>query len=265
MQSGIWRFGWVATILLLISLPLRFGNQIAALGGEIDASQLGHLLFQTGWGAGLWIHLTVVAMGGIGLALASPRGLGERGWGIFAGAAVLIPLVSVLQGHAWGVEEGRPLAATSLYFHVAGSGLWLGGLMLLVAVGLPAVRATPPPPEELEDEATVLPALAQLVNAFSRLALLSVSLVLLTGAINAWINVGSVGNLIGSPYGRTLLLKLGVVAGALLLGFYNWRKVRPGLAERPDPGALRIPATVEAALGLGVLLATAFLVSTPTP
>jgi putative copper export protein len=130
---------------------------------------------------------------------------------------------------------------------------------------MPSVRATPPAPEELGDEPTVLPALARLVNAFSRLALLSVALVLLTGAINAWMNVGSFGNLLGSAYGRTLLLKLTVVAGALTLGFYNWRKVRPALAERPDPGALRIPATVEAALGIGVLLVTAFLVSTPTP
>ncbi|MEX1256108.1 MAG: CopD family protein [Gemmatimonadota bacterium] len=265
IRGGIWRFGWFATFLLLVALPLRLWNQTVALGGELDTSQLSHLLFQTGWGAGWWLHLTVLVLGTIGLTLASPRGLGERGWGIFAGAAVLLPLVPALQGHAWGAEGGRALAATSLYFHVAGAGLWLGGLILLVAVGMPAVRATPPAPEELGDEPSVLPTLARLVNAFSRLALLSVALVLLTGAINAWMNVGTIGNLLGSAYGRTLLLKLAVVAGALMLGFYNWRKVRPALAKRPDPGALRIPATVEAALGIGVLLVTAFLVSTAAP
>jgi hypothetical protein len=55
------------------------------------------------------------------------------------------------------------------------------------------------------------------------------------------------------------------VAGAFSLGFYNWRTVRPGLAESESAGSLRIPATVEAALGVGVLLATAVLVATTPP
>jgi putative copper export protein len=265
IRRGIWRAGWLALVLLGTAVPLRLTHQLAAFGGSLDAGQLSSLLFQTGWGAGWWLHLAVVALGAIGLTRASPRGEGERGWGILGGAAVLLPLVSALQGHAWGLVESRALAASSLYFHVAGAGLWLGGLILLVAVGLPAIKATPPAPEETGETPAVAPALARLVNAFSRLALLAVTLVVLTGAINAWLNVGSFGSLVGSEYGRTLLVKLAVVAGALLLGFYNWRKVRPGLAERPDPGALRIPATVEAALGVAVLLVTAFLVSTPTP
>jgi putative copper export protein len=157
------------------------------------------------------------------------------------------------------------LGIASLYFHVGGAGLWLGGLILLIAVGLPALRADPGGPASPGEKGRTLPALARLVNAFSRIALVSVALVVLTGAINAWIQVGALGNLFSSPYGRTLLVKLTLVAGAFLLGFYNWRKVRPALSARPDASALRIPAMVEAALGIAILLATAFLVSTPTP
>jgi copper transport protein len=87
----------------------------------------------------------------------------------------------------------------------------------------------------------------------------------ISGSVSSFLQLGGVGALFTTAYGRTLALKLGLVAGALLLGSYNWRKVRPSLNVRPDPGELRIPASVEALLGLLVLLATAVLVSMPPP
>jgi len=265
IQGGLWRTGWLAAALLLVALPLRLRSEVLDAGSGVTASRVSHLLFQTAWGAGWFVHLAVIALAVIGLALAAPRGIGARGWGIVGGAAVLLPLVPALQGHAWEVESTRGLAVAAVYLHTAGAGLWLGGLLLLLFVGLPAVRATPPAPEELGEEPVALPALARLVNAFSRVAFPAVVLVLFTGLVNSWMIVGSPVNLFGNSYGHTLLLKVGIVAAALLLGFYNWRRVRPGLISNPDPGALRIPASVEAALGILVLLLATLLVAGSPP
>jgi len=267
IRRGLWRFGWIGVALYFAALPLRLAHQTAELGPGLDPGQLGALLFQTAWGAGWFLHLLVGTLAIVGLILSAPRGLGDRGWSILAGAMVLLPLVPALQGHAWGGDHhSRALAVASLYAHVAGAGLWLGGLILLVLVGLPAVRSTPATAEELaENSKKAVPPLFRLVNAFSRLALPAIALLLLTGVINSWLMVGGPQNLFGTAYGRTLLIKLGAIAGVLVLGFYNWRRVRPGLREKPDAGALRIPATVEAVLGIVVLLVTAALVATPPP
>jgi len=265
IQTGLWRTGWVALALLLIALPLRLRHEVLEAGAGVTAGRVSHLLFQTAWGAGWFLHLAVVALAVIGLALVAARGLGERGWGILAGATVLLPLVPALQGHAWEVPGTRGLAVATVYLHTTAAGLWLGGLLLLLFVGIPAVRATPAASEELGEEPVAPPALARLVNAFSRVALPAVALVLVTGLVNSWLIVGGPWNFFGNSYGRLLLLKLGVVGAAFLLGFHNWRRVRPGLTENPDPGALRIPASVEAALGILVLLFTAVLVAGTPP
>lgn len=277
MLKGFARFAFLATMLLLVALPLRLMDQVGSLSESAGVSQGLVLLFETAWGAGWLLQLGAITLAVFGLALTSPRGQRTRGWVIVVLAALVLPLASALQGHAWGQEEARALAVLSLYLHILGSGLWLGGLFLLVIVGLPALArekrreaedATTDTEESIEEEERISapkPALARLVNAFSRVALPAVVLVVASGAVNAWLTLGGIEALFASPYGRTLLLKLAFVTGALLLGFYNWRRVRPTLVEQPQPGALRIPASVEAALGIVILFVTAVLVATPTP
>lgn len=261
LRAGLSRFGWIAVFLLLVAAPLRLRNQLAELGEGVGWNEASFLLLQTAWGGGWFLHLGVVALGIVGLVVAAPKGLGDRGWAILAGAALFLPFVPALQGHAWGAEGLRAFTVPALYLHVAAVGLWLGGLIMLVLVGLPAVRGTGSGAMLEESK----PPLFRLVNAFSRMALPAVVLFIATGVVNTWFIVGGVPQLIGSTYGLTLLLKLGIVAGALALGFYNWRRIRPALAENPDAGALRIPASIEAMLGIIVLLVTAALVTMPPP
>lgn len=275
LRTGFWRAGWIGIILLVLALPLRFYHQFWGGGAEWTAGEIGSFLFGTAWGAGWFLHLGVAALGVAGLLLAAPQGRSDRGWTVLGAAALLLPLVPALQGHAWGVEGLRGVAVASLYLHVVGVGIWLGGLVLLLVVGLGAVRAEGRARtaaeggiEEGASEAAANPhpPLAVVVNAFSRMALPAVALFLVTGAVNAWIHTGgSLGVYLGTTYGRTLLLKLGLVAVVLALGFYNWRKVRPALADHPDAGMVRIPASVEAVVGILVLLITAVLVATPLP
>jgi copper transport protein len=258
LEPRLRRLAWLAALLMVAALPLRLLDQVGTEGSDLAVA----LLFRSAWGAGWFLQLAVASMALVGLVLLRGTENRSRGWNILAGAALLLPLVPALSGHAWGAE-GRGAAVPFLYLHVAGAGIWLGGLLVLLTAGLPSVgraEARTAPPGE-----TLLPPLARLVNGFSRVALVAVATLVISGSVSSFLQLGGVGALFTTAYGRTLALKLGLVAGALLLGSYNWRKVRPSLNVRPDPGELRIPASVEALLGLLVLLATAVLVSMPPP
>jgi putative copper export protein len=71
--------------------------------------------------------------------------------------------------------------------------------------------------------------------------------------------------LLGTPYGRLLLVKGVVAVGAFSLSFYNWRVVGPQLRETPRTGLLRIPTALELAVAVGVVAVTAALVVATTP
>lgn len=258
-RGGLRRLAWTAGILLAITLITRLTHQLGELGGDDGRAWdlLPFLLFRTAWGAGWFLHLAAIVLVVTGLVVAKREGGAGRGWGILVGAAILLPLVPALQGHAMG-SDARALAIPILWVHVAAVGTWLGGLLVLVLVGLPAVKKAGP-------SEGGLPRLARLVNAFSRVALVAVAMIVVSGAANTFLVGPGPAGIVESTWGRTLLLKLALLAGAFLLGFYNWRRVRPALAERPDPGALRIPATVEAIVGIIILLVTAALVATPLP
>lgn len=103
-----------------------------------------------------------------------------------------------------------------------------------------------------------------MVDAFSPMALTLAGTLAITGAIAAIIRIGSWSAVIGSDYGRVFLWKLGGVVLVLLVGAYNWRRLRPAMdADRVV--TLRRAATAELALGFIVLILTAWLVATPPP
>jgi copper resistance protein D len=109
------------------------------------------------------------------------------------------------------------------------------------------------------------PAVAVLVHAFSPTARIFAALVTATGVLSAAFHLGSLADLWQSPYGRTLLLKIGVLSLVLGTGAYNWLRVLPALGGEEGSTRLRRSAGFELAVGAAVLLATAVLVATPPP
>jgi putative copper export protein len=159
-------------------------------------------------------------------------------------------------GHAaagmWPYPLGRVLDAT----HVIGLGIWLGTLGALAIVALPALRG-----EER------LPALARVLRAFSLNARIGVTLVVVSGVIVALRYAGPLAGIAKSDWGRLLLVKLVLMGGVLVLGWYNWRTVTPALGGG-NPEArrrLRFAVRAELALGIAMLIVTAFLVATALP
>jgi putative copper export protein len=106
---------------------------------------------------------------------------------------------------------------------------------------------------------------AGLVNAFSPTALGFAGLLVLTGGIAAWRNIGSVAGLWHEPYGQILLAKLALLSVAAGTGAYNWKRVLPNLGSDAATARLRKSATLELAAALAVLVVTAVLVATPMP
>ena len=179
------------------------------------------------------------------------------GWWIAGLGAVLLALIPGMSGHAASTPRFAPLPVITDAVHVIGAGGWLGSLLAVLLVGIPVALKLAP----LERG----PAVAALVNAFSPTALFFAGAVAATGVFAAWLHLGEVPALWESGYGRTLLLKLGVLSVVFGTGAYNWLKVKPALGDEAAAGRLRRSAIVELAVGAVVLAVTAVLVATATP
>ncbi|WCH92167.1 copper resistance protein CopC [Streptomyces moderatus] len=118
------------------------------------------------------------------------------GW---AGAALAVGLAMT-----WAAGEHAsagiqvPVAMTSSALHLLATAVWLGGLTALL-VTLYRARLTP-----------------AAVTRFSRVAFVSVTVLVVTGVYQSWRGLGSWDALTGTTYGRLLTLKLAAVV--LLLG-----------------------------------------------
>jgi len=115
---------------------------------------------------------------------------------------------------------------------------------------------------------------ARYTAQLSHSATIALTGIVITGAIGAWRGLGALGNVAGNPYGTTLLVKVALVLSAAALGGVNRFVVMPGLLaglRTPHTASLgsrrRFAAVlkVEALVLLAVLVAAAFLSSTPPP
>lgn len=250
--------GLGAAILLLVSAAARLAAQAVAMqdpGEAITGGKVAAMLLHTVWG---WGWLLQVGAGGLALIsfLQVRRGK-QHGWVGALAATVILAFTPALAGHAAAVDRWQPLPVLADGLHVLGAGGWLGTLFVLLLAGLPATMQLEPSQGRT--------ALADLVNAFSPVALVCAGLATATGLFAAWIHLGTLPALWQSAYGRTLLLKLAVLAGVAATGAYNWRVVRPSLAKVPATGPLRRSAGLELLIATIVIAITAILVATPPP
>jgi putative copper export protein/methionine-rich copper-binding protein CopC len=254
------RIGLWATGLVAVAAFLRLLAQSYAMHGParvLDAGLVGTMLTQTVWGWGWMLQAVAVVVALVGFRGAA-RGR-DGGWTLAAAAALALAFTPALSGHAASAPHLAPLAVVADALHVVGASGWLGSLLLVLVVGVPvALRLAGG-----EQAAAV----ADLVNAYSPTALAFAGLVLATGVFAAWLHLGALSALWQSGYGKTLLLKLGVLSVVAATGAYNWRRVQPTLhAATGASGArrLRRSGSVELGVGLLVLVVTAVLVATPT-
>lgn len=132
--------------------------------------------------------------------------------------------------------------------HIAAAATWVGGLVMLA--GFLLRRA------DQRELGVILP-------EWSRWAALAVTTLLLAGLIQAVVEIGPLDAVLGTAYGRLLLVKLGLVAVVIAVASYSRRLVRLRLGAS-RPGAMRMAVATEAAV-LAVVLAMSSVLVQTTP
>ncbi|HET7459641.1 MAG TPA: CopD family protein [Longimicrobium sp.] len=201
----------------------------------------------TGYNASsIWTVMAVLMLLGFLLALARVN----LGWVLAAVGVVAGGLRNALVGNF-----GRLITPT----HLLAGGLWIGTLFVLVVAGIAVVMRHEP-----KDRRGAL--VADMVNAFSPLALAMGGLVVLMGLIAAWRELGGDLTLLWTtPYGYALLTKLFFVAVVFGLGAWNWRRQRPTLGSEEGAVSIRRSARAELIAALLVLIATSIMLNLPSP
>jgi putative copper export protein len=242
---------WAAVIVAFAMIARLLAQTYMV--GEGDFSMLMPLLRTTFWGWG-WL---VGAASTIIIAGALFVGRGQRAmWRVTAAAAIGLALSFSLTGHA--ATATKPTLFVMLdCIHVMAASGWLGTLLVVTTVGLRSVLSLP---EDRRGQAA-----SQLINAFSTFALLCASTLVVTGFVAAWSHLHTISALWKTEYGQALFRKLVVIAMMALVGAFNWRVIRPRLANADTIPLLRKSAAVELTFGLVVVILTAILVGTSPP
>jgi putative copper export protein len=174
-----------------------------------------------------------------------------------------LPLVASrsLASHAVAVREDAAIAVSSDALHLIVTALWAGGLIALWR----ALRRTTR--ESSQPRAWIV----AIVNRFSRLALVSVTLLATTGLYQGWIHVGSFTTLVTTDYGKVLLLKTLLFTLMVSFGALNFLSTRQILARAVGPSendqASRTKALrrigIESLIGVLIFCATGLLTVLP--
>jgi putative copper export protein len=242
-----------ALVLTLGLVAVLVAQAVSWFGAAewLDSDNLATLTTGTRWGQ-TWTTAIAAAILATLLMLVALARPAQRGV-IVTAAAIVTALTVPLIGHG----AGHGLLNWLLHAaHLIGAGLWIGALAVLARATWVMWR----------DHSTSVDALTALLRRFSPLALSGAGLLIATGAFLAVQHIAALDALWTTPYGRTLLLKLTLVAGVAAIGFRNWRRVVPQAAHTGSATALRASLKLELAISLlGVLLATAWLSGLPLP
>jgi copper transport protein len=245
--SGLKAMITAGAVVALLAAVLGIGVQ----GGLLAASPVSALGTLETWrlGASTTVGtatlIMVPALAVLALATAAP----SQGFGrIVAALAGLVAALSLaLTGHS--AAAGWP-AQTALALHAVTVAYWLGALWPLHVI----VRT------RSAGEAAIL------VRRFSAVAVPAVALLVVAGIGTALTRIDDPAALLGSDYGRILLLKLAFVALLLAIAITNRRRLMPALAVSPKaPMALARNIRFELAIAGTILLTTAVLAHTPPP
>ncbi|HEX6644552.1 MAG TPA: CopD family protein [Gemmatimonadales bacterium] len=247
--------GAVAAIILVVTHLLRLYYQLADFADPeegITSSVAGLVLGSTAWGKGWHWQMGAALLALAGLAAARKS---DAGWTLGGLGALGSIVTASLTGHA--IEHPWGIAGTALQVtHLGAGSVWLGTLLLLVSVAYPVTRSRGGEREEI---------VAALVNAYSPVALTAGLVAIGLGLLLGWQYTGGVEAIIGTTYGRALLVKAALLGAVALIGAWNWRRVRPALGAAPGSARLFRSAAAELTFGTLLLAVTAVLVALPAP
>lgn len=235
-------------IVAILGGLLQLGLDLERLGG-LQAFERFVLESRTG---AAWLLRQVLLLISAGILVAAWRWPANRGFSVgglslslvtAGGALATFSLVS----HA-AAGEGRAWTIALDFVHLATAATWLGGLLALAMSLLFFLR----PMRETA-------AARQLITRFSSLAVLSVFVLGVTGVLAAMVQIPSWPALIDSSYGRSLLVKLALLAPLLGIAAANRWLLRSGNVQ-----SVARFVWFEAGVGAVLMVSVAVLVQMPT-
>jgi copper transport protein len=246
----------MATAQFALRSPFDLGNVLplvrdSAFGRGVLDLELTFGLFVLAAVLALWVDRPERAQRSIAELLSSTGAL------LAAGATLLVPGLS---GHA-AQTSPRALSVALDWLHLAAGSFWVGGLIGLLVLwrSLPVARR--------------VAGLMVCVPRFSNTAFVSVVALIGSGIGASLIHLPTFSSLWQTAYGQVLLVKIGLLCGALLLAQVNLLRTKPRLAasrDRPELGAgaaalLRRLVSGEILLVAAAVVAAAVLSSLPPP
>ena len=178
--------------------------------------------------------------------------LTDRDWLLWPAFVLALAMAGglSLSGHSAVEPNSTWLSQLADWVHLCAAALWAGGLIAVVVCVWPVAA-------ELRRRAFL---------GFSRVATVLIGLLLVAGVYLSVQRLPDVTDLWQEPYGRVLLVKLGLVSVALTWGAAHHFLVRPRL-ERGATGGGRLRRSLlgESFVGIAILLAAAVLVNSAPP
>jgi copper transport protein len=245
LTMGAWA-GLAASVLAALLLQGVYG---AGQGmGHLFWPGVLHATLYSRYGQALLVRflLVIVALFAFTSTLASLPGRGRRErttpaviWGLLT--AALAATWSVADHSGTGSQVALALPADIV--HLSAMATWLGGLAMLVTIVLRRPRQ--PTPKAVRSAAKrgdlmATADAAQAVIRFSPLALGCVAALIVTGTYMAWRNVGTLGALTATTYGRLVLAKVAGLCLLIGLGYLARRRIADGLQP-----SVPVPHTAE--------------------
>lgn len=241
------RAAWVLVATLAVAGTVEIPvYAVRASGEDLSFGLLFEAVFGTRVGH-VWLARIGLAVS-VALAAAWAVRKGKSRYWLAAtglGGALLATLTA--QSHA--AAEARLLPFVSDWLHVSAVSVWMGGLL-----GFPLLLVGPLRRMEGESRQKLL---GKAVRRFSATVSGAVVVISLTGIYAALLHVPDLASLVETPYGRALIMKLGLVFVMLAIGAINM------FDRGSDPFSRMVG--FELVLAFFVFVATGFLSTVPPP
>ena len=174
-------------------------------------------------------------------------------WMMLPAAALVVSTVWL--SHAVSRMDDRWTLAVLTALHHLGTAAWVGAMPYLLLTLRTAETGEGAVPASWHETR---------VRRFSRMALISVAVLVLAGIGMSWFYVGSLSGMYGTTYGVLLSVKIYLLLLMLILGGANWYLLRHASAlPLPMLTRLRRFSEVEIGIGFTILLAAASLTAQP--
>jgi putative copper resistance protein D len=273
--TGLWPGSSLPRSFRATVLELRIAAALAAMSGlawlagiianmtggfenVVDPATLQAFFFETQFGPVAILRLALFAFV-LAIALLP---WANRAWFL----AMLLGGVLLLVNQAWfghAAEGGATLYGALMILvytvHMLAGAAWVGGLVPLLLALMELLGSQPQKARERG---------LALLSRYSLMGMFVVTLILISGVANVAFHAVSPVKLLHSAYGEALFIKLSLVAGMLVLAYFNRFVAMPRLRAQSGTeqiATLRKSIGFELALGVLVIGGAAVLGITPPP